>query len=181
MYFPLRSIADVQALRTHAWKAKSAVIIARLHRPGSGGSRTKLGMKDHGLEGCGVLAGQGAEVSAFFERVHRDGRRGPAHVCRSALSRHPMVSMCCWRRQPHRRDFILAGIANCECELAQEAALSGQRHVVDDIRAPRPGHLPRRLAPSQEFYGAPALNRCRTRWSRPRVASACGQPLSYNG
>lgn len=136
--FPLRSIADVQALRGHCLEGKSAVII------GGGfiglevaAVAVKLGMKVTVLEGLPrVLARVTVpEVSAFFERIHREAGvdlrtgvqiaalEGEAAVTQVVLADGSRIAA----------DFVLAGIGQLpNVELAQQAGLVVDNGIVVD-------------------------------------------------
>ena len=136
--FPLRSIADVQAMRTHCLDGKSAVII------GGGfiglevaAVAIKLGMKVTVLEGLPrVLARVTVpEVSTFFERIHREAgvdlRTG---VQITAFEGEPLVThVLLGDGSRIAADFILAGIGQVpNVELAQQAGLAVDNGVVVD-------------------------------------------------
>lgn len=136
--FPLRSIADVQALRGHCLEGKSAVII------GGGfiglevaAVAVKLGMKVTVLEGLPrVLARVTVpEVSAFFERIHREAgvdlRTG---VQIAALEGEAAVTQVVQADGSRiAADFVLAGIGQLpNVELAQQAGLVVDNGIVVD-------------------------------------------------
>ncbi len=136
--FPLRSIADVQALRGHCLEGRSAVII------GGGfiglevaAVAVKLGMKVTVLEGLPrVLARVTVpEVSAFFERIHREAgvdlRTG---VQIAALEGDPTVTQVVLADGSRiAADFVLAGIGQLpNVELAQQAGLAVDNGIVVD-------------------------------------------------
>ena len=136
--FPMRSIADVHGLRAHCLNGKSLVIV------GGGfiglevaAVATKLGLKVTVLEGLPrVLARVTVpEVSAFFERVHREAGvdlrtgvqitafEGDAVVTHVVLGDGSRIAA----------DFVLAGIGQLpNVEMAQEAGLAVDNGIVVD-------------------------------------------------
>jgi 3-phenylpropionate/trans-cinnamate dioxygenase ferredoxin reductase subunit len=136
--FPLRSIADVKQLRAHCQSGKRLVII------GGGfiglevaAVAVKMGLKVTVLEGLPrVLARVTVpEVSAFFERVHREaGVDLHTGVQITAFDGAPLVTHVDLEngsRVP--ADFILVGIGQVpNVELAQMAGLAVDNGIVVD-------------------------------------------------
>jgi 3-phenylpropionate/trans-cinnamate dioxygenase ferredoxin reductase subunit len=136
--FLLRTIADVEALRARCTAGKRAVIIGG----GFIGLEVAAVLRKHGLQ-VTVLEGLPRvlarvtvpEVSAFFERVHREAgvdlRTG---VKIAALEGEPEVGAV--RLQDGTRieaDFIVVGIGlNASTELAADAGLAVDNGIVVD-------------------------------------------------
>ena len=135
--FPLRTIADVQAIRPHCVEGKRLVIV------GGGfiglevaAIALKLGLKVTVLEGLPrVLARVTVpQMSSFFERVHRqagvDLRTG-AQV--SAFEGNPVTAVTLADGSRIEADFIVLGIGlTANVELAQACGLDVDNGIVVD-------------------------------------------------
>ena len=136
--FPVRTINDIQAMREHCAPGNSAVII------GGGfigleavAVAVKLGLKVTVLESLPrVLARVTCpEVSAFFERIHReagaDVRTGVQIASLDGDEKVTHVTLGDGARIP--ADFVLAGIGLiANTELAQDAGLAVDNGIVVD-------------------------------------------------
>ncbi|HSW13278.1 MAG TPA: FAD-dependent oxidoreductase [Solimonas sp.] len=136
--YPLRSIADVQAIRAHCQPGKRAVIV------GGGfiglevaAVAVKMGLKVTVLEGLPrVLARVTVpEVSAFFEKAHRDAgvdlRTGVQIEAFEGAERVTHVRLGDGTRI--ETDFIVVGIGLiANVELAQAAGLAVDNGIVVD-------------------------------------------------
>ncbi len=136
--FPLRTIADVESIRSHCAPGKRAVIV------GGGfiglevaAVLVKLGLKVTVLEGLSRVLGRvtAPEVSAFFERMHREAgvdlRTG---VQIKSFDGKPVVThLTLADGTCIETDFVVVGIGILpNVELAQDAGLTVDNGIVVD-------------------------------------------------